>query len=156
MKRFLYSFVLVALAGCASSGPIEILTEGLGSNQIATLNPAPMPASVIMSIDGRRPENCFTNCSFYRPVRIPAGKHKVKLDLYLPGLASDESMPSIPTDRVAEAQKTKLTLGSLFVSTFYIDEQEFTFDAEKSYQLRYGYISKDREPYLWWEVTEPR
>ena len=55
MKLYLACLIILgALAGCATNGPVEMSTEGLEGNQVATLTPAQMPASVLINIDKKR------------------------------------------------------------------------------------------------------
>lgn len=156
MKPFLACLVILgALAGCATNGPVEMSTEGLGNNQVATLTPAQVPASVLMSIDGTRPGNCFTNCTFYRPVRVLAGKHKVEMQVMLPSPIFKQDGAWIPSEHVAAAKKLRSTAASVLTTAFWLDAQEFTFEAGKNYQLRYGYLNNgDRSPYIWWVMTD--
>jgi len=156
MKLYLACLIILgALSGCATNGPVEMSTEGLGSNQIATLTPAQIPASVLINIDRKRPGNCFTNCSFYRPVRILAGKHKIEMQVMLPSPIFKQDGPWIPPEHVATAKKLRSTASSIFTTAFWLDEQELTFEAGKNYQLRYGYLSKsDHSPYIWWVVSD--
>ncbi|MGC0155693.1 hypothetical protein ACPRNU_24805, partial [Chromobacterium vaccinii] len=156
MKFVLASLSLtLALSGCASNfgATVNMFQGDLTNQQVATLNPLPVRVgSTLLRIDGEAPGSCFVNCTFFRPVRVLPGTRTVFMEVFM---SSDSSqIPIMPADRLGQATPLKTNHSSLLVNSAVVDTL-FTFEAGKTYQLGFGFRSKDdHAPYIWWEVSD--
>lgn len=146
--------ISLALAGCVSNPtvPVDLFSGELSNQQVATLLPLPAQVgSALLRVDGAAPGSCFTNCSFYRPVRVLPGTRKVVLEVHMP--PGQSQVPIVPPERLEQATQLITNRSSLLVNSAVLDA-EIKFEAGKTYQLAFGFKSKeDLSPYVWWEVN---
>jgi len=147
---FLLSGLL--LAGCATDPRVDMFTEQLADEKVATLLPfSNERGMVVMRVDGKSTGSCVTNCMFFRPVRVLAGTHELDMTVNL--VNSKDNKPILPADRAAQAAQADKDFEHTSVFTLSTKlKGQYTFEAGKRYRLEFAFKSaEDTTPYVWWE-----
>ena len=149
---FLISGLL--LTGCATDPRVDMFTEQLADEKVATLLPFSNERGMaIIRVDGKSTGSCVTNCMFFRPVRVVPGTHE--LDMVVNLVNTKDNRPILPADRVAQASPAERSFEhtSLFTLSTKLKGQ-YTFEAGKRYRLEFAFKSADdTAPYVWWEAV---